>query len=326
MRFLKGFGAAVLSLAGGVFLSSCLVAGTVYARGYADPEQYRIGNFEYDAEEVDCVAVNWYCGSVTVRESDAAKLQVSESGTDLADGERMHWYLDGNTLRVEFCESGYIGGFLSRDKRLTIEIPSGIDLAVETTSAGIKAEISNLKELELLSTSGTIEVGEVEATDISLRSTSGSIHAEKLTAESVAVMTTSGEVKLGAVSAAETVRLQSTSGSVRSEEIRSGDSVAIGTNSGTIRVESLWSGNLGAESTSGSITVGILECTDARVESTSGSVKLTLGQNLGATLTVSSTSGSFSGSGYRFENGCYIYGDGACDITVRTTSGSVTVR
>lgn len=326
MRFLRWLGAGMAALTTGLLFSSCFVARTVYARGYADAEQYRIGNFDYDAAEVKRIAINWYSGSITVRESDENRLQVSESGTSLSDSERLHWYLDGTTLRVEFCESGYIGNFSSRNKWLTVEVPAGIDLSVETTSAGIEADIRSMQTLELLSTSGTIELGEVEATGISLRSTSGSIHAEKLIAESVEMMTTSGEVRLGAVTATGDIRLQSTSGSIRADELRAGGTVAIGTNSGTVRMETLWSGRLAVESTSGSIAVGLNECREASVESTSGSVKLTLGQNLGATVSVRSTSGSFNGSGYRFENGNYIYGDGACGITVRTTSGSVTVR
>lgn len=322
-----GIGVA-LALALALSLSGCFFGGTVMTGTYANAEAYHAGNFEYRAEDVKMLEVNWYCGGVTLKRTEGDTFRVTESGDGLSAEKALHWLLTDEVLRVEFCASGYAARFSGQDKKLTVEIPEGLELEVTTTSAGIEAEIGKQQNVTLQTTSGTIEVnGATETETLNLGTTSGTIHVEQLTAESLTAETTSGSIRIQEVNANESVQLGSTSGGIRVGNLNAnGGTITAQSNSGGIRLDTVRTGTLTAGTTSGSVTVGLNECRNATVETTSGSVRVNLSQSLGATVRASSTSGGFNGSGYRSENGRYIWGDGACSINLGTTSGSITVK
>ncbi len=318
----------VLVCALALSLSACFFSGMVITDTYDNAEAYHTGNFAYRAEDVKKLEVNWYCGGVILRRVEGDALRVTESGEELSSEKALHWLLDDEVLRVEFCASGYTGRFSGQDKKLTVEIPSDLEIEVTATSAGIAAELGKQKNVTLRTTSGTIEVGgTTEAETLYLGATSGAIHVENLKAEKLTAKTTSGAVKVLKAHASDSVHLESTSGAIRAENLDViGGTVDAESISGSIRLEAVRTGTLTAETTSGGVTVGLNECRDASVETTSGSVRLNLSQSLGATVRVRSTSGSFSGTGYRSENGRYIWGDGACTVSLGTTSGNITVK
>lgn len=310
-------------------LSGCFFGGGAVTGGtYEDAVQYRTGAFTYQAAEVREVRVNWHSGSVTLKQTGGEQLSVSESGANLTEEKALHWLLQDGVLYVEFCASGYSGQFSGSDKRLTVEVPEGLTIAVTTTSAGISADLGKQKQVLLQSTSGTIEVGSVTAEEVRLETTSGGIHAELAEGERVAAISTSGAIKLDEIRARETVRLTSTSGGIQVSSLSAvGGEVEAGNSSGGLRIGSLCAARLSVGTTSGSVTVGVAECDEISVGTTSGSVRLELAQGFGATVSVSSTSGSFNGSGYKTESGrSYVWGDGACAVRIRTTSGSITVK
>ncbi|HBF15849.1 MAG TPA: hypothetical protein DDW30_09290 [Clostridiales bacterium] len=309
-------------------LTGCFFGGTVMTDSYANAEAYHAGRFEYRAEDVKKLEVNWYCGGVTLKQTEGDTLHVTESGENLSTEEALHWLLEDGVLRVEFCASGYASRFSGQDKKLTVEIPAGLDIEVTSTSAGIAAELGKQKNVTLQTTSGAIEVsGTTDAETLRLGTTSGAIDLEQLTAKSLTAETTSGSVRVQEVNVTESVRLGSTSGSIRAESLNAnGGTVAAESNSGSIRLDTVRTGILTVGTTSGGVTVGLNECKNASIQTTSGSVRLNLSQSLGATVHASSTSGSFNGSGYRSENGRYIWGDGACTVSLGTTSGSITVK
>lgn len=325
---MKAVVGAILGCVLALSLTACFLGSTVMTDSYANAEAYHAGDFEYRAEDVKKLEVNWYCGDVILKRAEGDMLRVTESGTGLQTEQAVHWLLTDGVLRVEFCASGYAGRFSGQDKKLTVEIPAGLDIEVTTTSAGIAAELGKQKNVFLQTTSGTIEVsGETEAEALCLGTTSGAIGVEHLTAESLSADTTSGSVRVLDVSVTDSIRLGSTSGGIRAENLNAnGGLIAAESNSGNIRLDTVRTGTLTAGTTSGSVTVGLNECRDATIGTTSGSVRLNLSQSLGATVRASSTSGSFNGSGYRSENGKYIWGDGACNVSLGTTSGSITVK
>mgnify|MGYP004725771547 CR=1 FL=1 len=314
---MKAVVAAILGCVLALSLTACFLGSTVMTDSYANAEAYHAGDFEYRAEDVKKLEVNWYCGGVILKRAEGDMLRVTESGTGLQTEQAVHWLLTDGVLRVEFCASGYAGRFSGQDKKLTVEIPAGLDIEVTTTSAGIAAELGKQKNVFLQTTSGTNEVsGET-----------GAIGVEHLTAESLSADTTSGSVRVLDVSVTDSIRLGSTSGGIRAENLNAnGGLIAAESNSGNIRLDTVRTGTLTAGTTSGSVTVGLNECRDATSGTTSGNVRLTLSQSLGAPVRASSTSGSFNGSGYRSENGKYIWGDGACTVSLGTTSGSITVK
>lgn len=72
---------------------------------YPDAGKYRAGTFTYSADEVKAVEVYWRSGEVDIRESDGASLRVTESG-ELPEESAMHYFLDGDVLRIRFCADG----------------------------------------------------------------------------------------------------------------------------------------------------------------------------------------------------------------------------
>lgn len=319
----------LLCVAGMLLLSACFFGGTVMSAQYDHAQDYQTGAFSYEAAKVRQVNVNWYSGSVSLKVTEREKPEVSESGTDLPAEKALHWRLDGEVLYVEFCASGYVGRFSGADKKLTVEVPKGILLNVTTTSAGIAADIGEQAEVTLHSTSGTIEVTDgTVAGKLTLGTTSGGIQAEKTEAAVLAAETTSGTIRLESAKITESASLESTSGGIRAERMMAvGGTVSVRSNSGSVRLEEVRAKTLTAKTTSGGVTLGMYACEQASVHTTSGSVRLNLGPELGVSVSVQSTSGGFNGSGFKSQDGNrYVWGDGACPVDIRTTSGSVTVR
>lgn len=217
---MKAVVAAILGCVLALSLTACFLGSTVMTDSYANAEAYHAGDFEYRAEDVKKLEVNWYCGGVILKRAEGDMLRVTESGTGLQTEQAVHWLLTDGVLRVEFCASGYAGRFSGQDKKLTVEIPAGLDIEVTTTSAGIAAELGKQKNVTLQTTSGTIEVsGETEAEALCLGTTSGAIGVEHLTAESLSADTTSGSVRVLDVSVTDSIRLGSTSGGIRAENL-----------------------------------------------------------------------------------------------------------
>ncbi len=144
-------------------------SGYMVTNAYDHSENYSTGNFTYEAELVDHVSISWYLGVVEVRESDTAVLNVSETGENLPQAEQLHWYLDGDELRIEFCESGYYGRFENSDKHLTIEVPKNVTLTVSNSSGVVTLGEHPLKELDLQTVSGNFSAGNLTAEKISIR-------------------------------------------------------------------------------------------------------------------------------------------------------------
>ena len=107
---------------------------------YANADQYIAGDFDNRAADVQRVEIHWIAGSVTLTQSSADTLRASEIASGVSGELQMrHLLLDG-VLYIQFCQAGtqYSGLFSTPQKALTVEIPAGIDLSVETRSADIR--------------------------------------------------------------------------------------------------------------------------------------------------------------------------------------------
>lgn len=293
------FGLTCMSLFG---CSSHLGAGK-----YSHAEQYSAGNFTYNSKEISRVELNWDSGSVEISESDKETLSVSESGSNLSDAKKLHYWQDGSVLRIQFCKSGFAGTFPLGSKKLRLEIPAGIELVVKSVSAPVNLGEHSLRSLELNSTSGSVRTGNIRtAGDLFINTTSGSVDTANLAVDGTLTLhSTSGTVQTGR-SAASNVRLKTTSGSIRADVLECT--------------------TVTANSTSGTIRLGLKECESASIDGTSGAVTMNFVDGLGASVGFRSTSGRFKCSDYGVSDGRYIFGDGRCKLDVHTISGSLTVE
>ncbi len=137
-----------------------------------------------------------------------------------------------------------------------------------------------------------------------------------------AISTTSGSVRLAAGSGSTAVT--TTSGSIKIWG--AGRQVSALSVSGSVKIYDPFE-EISASTTSGSIKATAGETTrSAALCSTSGSVKLRMPEGSGYTLLYQSTSGSVRDE-YRNikfgDDGRYVHGDGAMQLNLQTTSGSI---
>ena len=316
---LLALGACVWFMFGGINISS--------AFSYANAEKYTAGDTVITSP-VETLDVNWTEGFVKIEYHSGTGIRVSEtSPKPLSENNRLHWWLDGTTLRIQYAKAG-INLTWNLQKTLTVSLPEGTVLK----NAGIKA------------TSADITVSDLVAEEVILGSTSGNVTASTVT-QKLTAGATSGDMNIRQDSVIDSAYLHSTSGSiactldvatsVNIESTSGGISLAVTDCADSVRMHST-SGNVYADlssaektelsSTSGSITASLGAFKDLKIDSTSGNVTAALPGEPGLTCSVGTTSGSFSSELELAKNGStYTCGDGSAACSIHTTSGDVKI-
>lgn len=273
---------------------------------YEEAGKYSVGNFSYEAAEVKKVRVDWIAGEVCLLQSNASTLQVKETG-ELTSDQQLHYLWEEGVLTIRYCASGYSGTFPVNSKELTLEIPAGIDVSVDSVSGGITLREGIFGEVKLDTTSGNISLGSVASDACRLNTVSGSMQAEELVCgENLKADTTSGRILIQRLEA---------------------PIADLGTVSGDLNLELFSGQSVKLETTSGAIKLMVEAGQDIELESVSGSIELQLGDGIsGASVDFDSSSGTFHGDGYKMEGGRHVFGDGTCQIQVETTSGNLTIK
>ena len=272
--------------------------------GYANAEKYTAGGTEITGG-VKNLDVNWTSGRVIVayHAEDTVKLE-EKAERSLSDDEKMQWWLDGETLRIQFTKPGIRLNMPS--KTLTITLPEGI----------------RFENASIQLTSGDMEIPSLKADKLNLGSTSGDIAA---TAEAPEAKfgSTSGSLKIRMTGKSDRIRVGSTSGSVELEAETAG-TISAGSTSGGIRITAAEADDVKAGSTSGSIYVRLGKMNSLNLSATSGSITAALPETPGFTAKVGTTSGDFTYDLALTRNGDdYVCGDGSGKVEIGTTSGNV---
>lgn len=258
---------------------------------YSNADRYTAGDFTYDESKVKKVEIEWASGSVTLKNGKGT-LSVSESGADaLKEEEKLHWWIDGTTLKIKFCKSGVkllLNGLNKKD--LTVELPAFADLEIEVASGKVIGE-------EML------DLGEVH-----VETASGGASIGFLSAKEIRIETASGAWKLGSVSVSGDFKVDTASGGLTVDEITAE----------TVKVDNA----------SGSISFGKIAAEEVHIDSASGSIKLGLAdQEAGAEIEYESVSGSFKCNlPYEKSGKTYQIGRGLMKVQIEVVSGSVTVE
>lgn len=278
---------------------------SITCEAYANSDQYTAGDFTYSAADVTVIEVSWRIGKVTLVESGAATLSVTESGKNLEpDAQVQHW-LENGTLHIQFCQPGRID-VDDKDKHLTLELPKSITLMVQSTSADISADTLEQRSVTLSTVSGDVEAGALAAGEVDISSTSGRQSLGSITADKVNLSSVSGELSVGQATVRGEISCSATSGAIRFEGLK-----ANAADMGTV---------------SGAVELGVLRCPSTLVDTTSGRVSLTLPANTGASVEYSSTSGDLRTSLPWTANGdLMVFGDGGYQICVGTVSGDLEI-
>ena len=159
--------------------------------------------------------LEWAAGGITLKHGSGT-LSVSESGGDaLATSERLHWWLDGTTLRIKYCESGFTHIIPSQNKHLTLELPINdrVDLKIDVASGGIYADALHVNSLDVKTASGGIAIDALDAGEAHIDSASGGIRLGTVTVDVFSVDTASGGLSADRLNA-RTVKVDSASGGI----------------------------------------------------------------------------------------------------------------
>lgn len=256
---------------------------------YKDSGKYISGNFTYDSESIKKVELNWVYGNVSVSCGEG-ELNVYETGEDLDEDEKLHYYIDGDTLKVQFCKPGYnmdMSDSGKATKDLFIEVPADAELSFNTTSANITADEITAKSLKLKTVSGSIGINSLKTEgDAELNTTSGKITVPECGVRNLGVKTVSGGVSIDGISAAD----------------------------------------IDYSSTSGSGEFGFVDVKEMESVTVSGDVTVKLNGS-GASVVMKGVSGKLYTELEHAKNAkAYIFGDGKTDLRLVTTSGNAYIK
>lgn len=227
-------------------------------------------------DEVDIIDIDERSNNVRILKSDDNQVKVSYTVC-----EDYSYYIRqvDNKLYIEFNDNTkwynrlfYFGFYWDTD--LVVEVPE-----------------NTLEELNVKSTSGSIEAKEVDSLVTTLKSTSGSIKVGGSVGDLTA-NATSGSVMVCEGTEAELMYVGSTSGKLSVNGTVKGDVIADNT-SGGIVLTNLKCENVNAKTTSGRIKGENLELTSVKADSVSGGVDF---ENVICTedMTLEATSGSLN--------------------------------
>ena len=220
-------------------------------------------------------------------------------------------------------------------KELDIDWVSGqVTLIEDTTSTEIKiveesdVELIESEKVHSYFNEGTLKIKYWESGHVShsFISRNKHIYITYPSLEKLTVDLTSGKFDSKKVSASE-IKVNLTSGNVDLDEVVC-ETMATNVTSGIVNIDKITCNTYEANLTSGSVTIGASTANEMKFSVTSGKVDLTIPES-GATVSFTKTSGSLHLDRQDYTknaDGQYVYGDGACKVRIKVTSGKATIR
>jgi DUF4097 and DUF4098 domain-containing protein YvlB len=274
-------------------IAACFTGCVSISDTYPDSDKYSSGNAEFKSSEVRSIDINWRSGSITVTRHDADNVTVTEScKNDLKDSQKVHTWLDGDTLRIQYCESGetFIG-FNSPQKSLEILIPEDMELS-----------------------------------ELSYDGSSGDAKFENITADTISVDVSSGDADIISCSA-KYFDVESSSGDITIEQKGEAVSIEAEASSGDIDITAEKTGELDAEASSGKIVVRLENMpADTDIDTSSGNVKVYVPEDADFTADIDTSSGDFDSDLALSKDGdTYTKGSGTNKLSIDTSSGDIKI-
>lgn len=280
------------------------------------------GSQKFSCDNLNEINVQWAACEVLVQNWDGDTVCVTEyANRPLDPNECMVTQDDEGTLTILWSERKNENAFLNPlQKRLVIELPQQLasldTMEIHTGSAKIQLNTpqTSFDTIELSAGSGAVFVSGVTADDFQVKTGSGAITLSQVECDNLNAHTGSGSIHAEQLQA-ETVELESGSGSITADSIVSAEDVQLHTASGSVK-----------------LTANELpEC--AELHSVSGSVTVTLpGEPEGGfTVEYDTVSGKFhcdfplEDAELDKRSGSGTYGDGACELKLSTTTGSMKI-
>lgn len=222
----------------------------------------------YVIDDLEKIKVSSTSSDIRIQESASDEIKVVVYGQDNDEATSMK---ENGILTISKKDRSYIcfGFCFSNKEEIIIYIPKHLDI-----------------NLELITTSGDIEVVSFPNLNVNAKSTSGDIQIKSI---NTSVMeTTSGDVKLNSTSISN---IKTTSGDISIENIT--DSIELETKSGDIKISDFnIKNNSNIKTTSGEVTIKNLSDSYIETHTTSGDVTIKENNRYAEnTLTINTTSG-----------------------------------
>ena len=295
-----------------IIISAVCLAGCVnISSTYDNADKYTPGNREV-TEKISDFDLNWSSGTVTVTRYSGSTISVQETcDSDLSDDKRVHTWVDGNTLHVQFCKSGEVFVMKNGEKKLEIKIPENLEIkgiSYDGSSADATFENLTTDSFKADTSSGDLKLISCTSKTFDIESSSGEIDLiQRGESDRISVEASSGDISVSA----ETVKdltADVSSGKIKLDAKRA-DSVTTDASSGDARLafENVPS-NMKLESSSGEITVSLPKNADFKAE-------------------VDTSSGKFESDIPCSKNGdTYTSGNGSNNFNFETSSGDIQIK
>lgn len=287
-----------------VIVSTTGLFGVNGISGYANADQYTAGDTEI-TRTVKRIEINWTSGKLNLLHHAENTVTLQETAKrELKDDEKVQWWLDGETLRIQFSKPGI--RMSMPEKELTLMLPEGI----------------KLDHAELTATSADVVIDSLEAEELKVNTTSGDVKAQA-EAGVIEMSSTSGDIHLTVTGHAEMARAHATSGNIvlAAEDVKNID---ISSTSGEIDITADKNSDADIASTSGSVRLTLKEMGKVSVTGTSGNVTAALPEDPGFSAEVNSVSGKVTCEmALKQEGGRYTCGDESGKVHITTTSGNI---
>ena len=294
---------------------------------YADAGRYTTGPASFKGT-VKRLEVDWIDGTVTVQTHEADEVELQEtSRKTLREDQKLRWWLDGETLRIQYAKPGLQLGW-NLEKELTVTLPRTLlsQVRISATSADLVLRDLETGILNLQTTSGKMQAT-VAAETIQTHATSGDQQLTVTgTVKELQAGATSGNIGIN-LGALENGKIDTTSGSVYVIASETVSNLQAHATSGYVGIEAGSIGKTDINTTSGNVSVQTGGLESLNISTTSGDVTASLPREPGLSMRVSTTSGSVeNGLGMNQKGQEYTCGDESGKVNISTTSGGVTIR
>jgi|GEM_PF-1136102 len=285
------------------FLCACM--GYTSISRYDDADKYLVGSQTYENADLDELRIDWPKGQIVLVEDPNATCVTVTEENNLDDKKKVHSHYHDGILNIEFWQSGLRSYVSEKDKHLTVTYRSACNLAVNTASSILKANVLNAENVDFKMTSGNIDVDNITCDKLVCEMTSGDIDIDKVDCNIFSLDMTSGDAYFAEITAT---------------------SVSMSQSSGNITARALNVDTFKSNSTSGDLDASFGRANLIDIALTSGNTEIGIPAD-GATVAMASTSGSFkSNLTYSVVQGKYVFGNGKCEIGIEMTSGSVRIK
>jgi len=309
MKTVKMITAAVTAMVMLGSLGSCMSFSV--GNTYPNADKYTAGDRDF-SEKVSSIEIDWSSGSIDVEYDDSNKVSVKETADKtLSESEQVHTWLDGETLRIQFCESGIVMTGDTGNKKLTVRIPKGTVL--------------NTLDLDGASCEYTFDAIEAERIDVDVSSGAGTI--KDCSVKTFELDSASGDLVMTQKGSSDSIDTDCASGSVTITADTVG-TIDCDSSSGKINFTAAEAKSFNASTSSGTVTTtwgAVPESID--VDTASGDVSISFPRDPDFTANIDTATGDLDSSiALKKEGDNYISGSGKNKIEIDTSSGDITFR